>query len=243
MRPLVSLSSVAIALILTLAGLPQFLNEGTRLDPTFASAALATVAAVLILTYVQLTGLLYRTTLHQLIAQRDLIRFARRDPLTGIDNRLALRERFEALAPGSGRLIALLLIDLDGFKPINDEHGHQAGDAILRQVATRLTACLRPGDGAFRIGGDEFAVLLSPVRQRSEATAMARRLVGSLSEPYAVEGEAVRVSASIGVAFGDEGDADLDVLAAAADAALYDAKRSGCCTFRFARDAATMHLI
>jgi diguanylate cyclase (GGDEF)-like protein len=122
---------------------------------------------------VQLSSHLYRTTLNQLVAQRDLIRFARQDPLTGLDNRWALRERFEALAPGPARPAALIYLDLDGFKPINDIHGHQVGDALLRAVAARLTASLRPGDSVYRIGGDEFVMLLPRVRQRSDTTEIA----------------------------------------------------------------------
>lgn len=164
------------------------------------------------------------------------MRFARRDPLTGLENRLALRERFEVLAPGLARPAALLYLDLDGFKPVNDCYGHQAGDALLRAVATRLTSCLPPGDTAFRIGGDEFVVLQTRVRQHTDAAAMAGRLLASLSEPYELDGSIICVGVSIGIALANMGDADLDALAKAADAALYDAKRAGRGTYRFTPD-------
>ncbi|MGI4876103.1 MAG: diguanylate cyclase domain-containing protein [Janthinobacterium lividum] len=241
-RPIVCLSSVAVTLVPTLSGLTLFVDNGSRLNPTFAFAALATVAAVLVLSCVQLSAHLYRTTLSQLMAQRDLVRFARQDPLTGLNNRLALRERFEDFTPGPTRLIALLYLDLDGFKPVNDAHGHQAGDALLCAVATRLTACLRPGEGAYRIGGDEF-VVLSRVRQPSDATAMAQRLLVSLSEPYSLRSVTICVGVSIGIALADVGDADLDDLTATADAALYEAKRSGRGTFRFAKHPSSLQSI
>ena len=137
----------------------------------------------------------------------------------------------------------LLYLDLDGFKPVNDKHGHQAGDALLREVARRLDVCIQPGDDAFRIGGDEFVVLLSRVRQRSDVSEVARRLLVSLSEPYVLDTATVSIGASIGIAFAESSNADLDYLASTADAALYDAKRSGRGTFRFAKDASSLRLI
>lgn len=238
-RPLVCLPSVAITLALSLAGLPLFVNEGTRLDTTFASAALATVAILMAATCLQLSAHIYRTMLRQLMAQRDLMRFARQDPLTGLENRLALRERFEMLAPGPTRPAALLYLDLDGFKPVNDLHGHQVGDALLRAVAKRLTVCLPPSDTVFRIGGDEFAVLQTHVRQRSDTMVLARRLLESLSEPFELNDSTVHIGASIGIALADTANAELDCLAAAADAALYNAKRSGRGTFRFTKDSSS----
>lgn len=240
-RPRVCLLSAAITLVLTLAGLPVFVTSGSRLDPAAALAALATVAAVLVLSSVQLTAHLYRTTLNQLLAQRDLVRFARQDPLTGLDNRLALREHFDVLLPGPMPLVALLYVDLDAFKPVNDLHGHRVGDDLLCAVADRLRASLQVGERVFRMGGDEF-VVLSRVHHRKGATAIARRLLLSISRPYAIAALDVRISASIGVALAKSIEADLDALTADADAALYDAKRSGG-TFRFAKDAATLQMI
>lgn len=242
-RPIVSLPSVAIVVGLTVAGLPQFLGQSVTLNPAFASVVLATVVLVLTVTCVQLTGLLYRTTLNQFLAQRDLENFARRDPLTGIENRLALRERFDALLPDPTRTFALLCLDLDGFKPINDGHGHQVGDAVLRCVATRLAGCLRVGDSVFRTGGDEFAVLLAPLRKTREAAAMARCMIAAIAEPYPVTGGEVRLTASVGIALAHGDKVELDDMAAAADAALYESKRAGSGKYYFARDAAPLRLI
>lgn len=240
-RPLVCLPSVGITVILTLAGVPLYVAGQS--DVTIDFVELATVGVVLLLSCLQMTGHIYRTTVSQLVAQRDLMRFARRDPLTGLENRLALRERFEALSPKPARPAVLLYLDLDGFKPVNDVHGHQIGDALLCETASRLIACLRPGDDAFRIGGDEFVVLMPRVRQRNEATEMARRLLASLSEPFTQDGTTVRIGASIGIALVDTGDADLDGVVATADSALYDAKRSGRGTFRFAKNGSPLRLI
>lgn len=233
--PSVCLPSVAITLSVTLAGLPAFLAVSSPLDPGFALAALATIAAVLIFTCIQLAGLLYRTALDQLTSQRDLSASARRDALTGLYNRLALRERFNSLTPAKTGAAALLYLDLDGFKAINDDHGHQVGDAVLCNVGARLKACLRAGDDAFRMGGDEFVVLLWPVRDRREAMELARRLLDALSEPFElVQGPTAHLSASIGISFADYSNANFDLHANAADAALYEAKRKGGDTFRVA---------
>lgn len=233
--PSVCSSSVAITLSITLAGLLAFLEDSSPLDPGFALAALATIAAVLIFTCLQLAGLLYRTALDQLKSQRDLSASARLDALTGLYNRLALRERFNALTPAKTGAAALLYVDLDGFKAINDLHGHQVGDAVLCHVGARLKACLRAGDDAFRMGGDEFVVLLWPVRDRSEAIELARRVLDALSTPFElVQGPTAQLSASIGISLADHSNANFDMHANAADTALYEAKRRGGDTLRVA---------
>ena len=233
-RPLVCLSSIAIALIPTSVGLLVFLNYGTRLSTGYALMAVATIAVVIGMASVQLTAHLYATTLGQLTAQHDLILFARRDPLTGLSNRLALREQFEAPFVDPSFSIALFYVDLDDFKLVNDLHGHQVGDALLVQAAIRLDSCVGSGGNAFRIGGDEFVVLLSKVRHRDDATEMARCLIASLSKTYELGSATVQVGASIGVALVDSENIDLDDLMASADAALYDAKQFGQSTYRFA---------
>lgn len=235
-RPTVCLSSVMMALVPTLIGLGHFLDEGTRLTPAFAAAIFGSVAIVLVGTCIQLTGVLYRTTLDQLLAKRDLVKFSRQDPLTGIDNRLALRERFQTVSPEPTQLVALMYLDLDHFKPINDVHGHQVGDIMLREVAKRLTASLGSCGTAFRTGGDEFALLVWPLHYRSDAAVVARRVIAALSDPYTIEGLTVSISGSIGIALADANDGNLDDLAEAADVALYDAKRRGGGAFRFASD-------
>ena len=153
---------------------------------------------------------------------------AHHDPLTGLSNRLLFDEmlahHISDMARNGGTL-AVLALDLDGFKAVNDQHGHPAGDRLLRSVAERLTHTLRAVDVAARLGGDEFVVLLAPA-SAEQARATAQRLLEALSEPY--EGVSPRISASVGVAVADAASVvDATALMASADRALYDAKRLG----------------
>lgn len=130
-------------------------------------------------------------------------RFACHDELTGLPNRRLLKDRYNhavALAQRQGRRVALLFIDLNEFKKVNDVHGHAAGDGILRQVAERLRACIRASDTACRYGGDEFVVLLPELEGRGNADAAARKIRARLAVPYCVDGLEIAVAASIGVA-------------------------------------------
>jgi len=129
----------------------------------------------------------YRTILSQLEAKRHLAGVARVDELTGLPNRLALREGLQAaivLSASGNAKVALHLIDLDGFKRINDTHGHPAGDRLLRAVADRLTFSVRGDDVAYRLGGDEFAVIQHNIVGHDEIELLGRRLIRALSEPF-----------------------------------------------------------
>jgi diguanylate cyclase (GGDEF)-like protein len=231
-RPLVCLSSIICALVPTFYGFTYFLRGSGYLTPQFAFVALATAAGVLLISCIELTFHVYESTCHQLAAEGELKQFARRDPLTGLNNRLALEERFERISQDPTRSIALLYLDLDGFKPVNDAHGHQAGDALLAEVASRLDVCARSHSEAFRIGGDEFVVLMTPPARRADAVRVAERILDILSEPYGIAATTIRLSASIGIALVERTCTDLESLMAEADAALYLAKRSGRGTFR-----------
>lgn len=170
-------------------------------------------------------------------AQRDeIFRLASHDELTGLPTLRLANDRVDMALRGAGRTgqsMALLFIDLDRFKSVNDRHGHEAGDAVLREVARRLSGLLRPGDTAARIGGDEFLVLLAPPTGREEAAALARRIAEALAWPLAWQGQTLRIGASIGVAVHPEdGDTAL-LLRRHADADMYRDKRnrndgSGC---------------
>lgn len=153
------------------------------------------------------------------------------DPLTGLPNRVLLHDRLEqAIAKGrrSQRRLAVLFIDLDGFKSINDRYGHQVGDDVLIAVAERLGSVLRPADTLARLGGDEFVVLCEDLDHTAKAEAVAARMAGALSEPFRLpNGRYVLVSASIGVAYAGEGHQQLDTILGAADAAMYQAKEQG----------------
>ena len=160
------------------------------------------------------------------------------DMLTGLADRSIFRERLATIlaegtscgrdAEASGGGSAVLLIDLDRFKIINDTMGHATGDALLVAVAGRIRASLRKGDLAARLGGDEFAVLMGAVVSRGEVTAVAGRLVELLSRPYLLHGRVASVGASIGVAVAAPGDAGGgDMLLRQADMAMYQAKSEG----------------
>ncbi len=170
-------------------------------------------------------------------AGQALHQLAHSDPLTGLLNRLAfeseLAERFAAL--GRGRL-ALLFIDLDNFKQVNDSLGHGAGDAVLVEVARRMARELRNTDSLFRLGGDEFALLVSPVSDPAAVTHLAGRLVAAVREPLAVAGVVVPVGATVGLAFAPDDAQTASDLLRAADAAMYAAKRAGKNTYRRVAD-------
>jgi diguanylate cyclase (GGDEF)-like protein/PAS domain S-box-containing protein len=148
------------------------------------------------------------------------------DPLTGLANRALFKNRVEhALARRGNPLPAVLFVDLDGFKAINDSVGHAAGDDLLVIVAERLLECVRPDDTVARLGGDEFAVLLDDVADPRDVSNVARRIIRSMQEPFAVADKEVYVTASVGVAVHEtEG---IDHLLRDADVALYMAKSQG----------------
>src|SRR4051794_34652459 len=152
---------------------------------------------------------------------------ATHDSLTGLANRVQLRDRMEQALTASattGDPVAELLIDLDRFKEINDSLGHSYGDALLRQVGPRLSAILREQDVVARLGGDEFAVLLSVVDGVAEARLVAERLREALHRPFDVEGVALDVEVSVGIAVGPMHGADAEELLRNADIAMYVAK-------------------
>jgi len=161
--------------------------------------------------------------------ERELARKALRDDLTGLANRALFMDRLEhALArqPRVSTSVAVMFLDLDDFKAVNDGLGHSAGDALLMAVAERLRSCMRPSDTIARLGGDEFAVLLEEVVDADDAAATAQRLLETLQLPVAIEAMSVNVPASIGVAIAAEGAAP-ESLMRDADIALYRAKANG----------------
>ena len=162
-------------------------------------------------------------------AEADLRDQALHDPLTGLPNRALLDDRLEsaiAVAQRQEAPLSLLLLDLDGFKTVNDTLGHHAGDLVLTEIAARLSGTLRESDTAARLGGDEF-VLLLPATPLVGAVETARALVDFIVAPIIVEGKPLTVGASIGIAVFPNHGRDAEVLLAAADSAMYDAKHSG----------------
>jgi diguanylate cyclase (GGDEF)-like protein len=167
---------------------------------------------------------------------------ARYDSLTGIPNRQYLRDELEratAHAQRGNRKVALLLLDLDRFKTVNDTLGHELGDLLLRSVVQRLTSSVREGDLLARLGGDEFAVLIEDVEGPLELEAVARRIVAAFDEPFHVGGRQVSVTASVGITVCPPDNADSVALLNNADIAMYQAKEQGRNTFKFF--TASMH--
>jgi diguanylate cyclase (GGDEF)-like protein len=161
--------------------------------------------------------------------EEELARQALHDSLTGLANQALFRDRVEHALERSTRShqqVAVLFMDLDSFKTVNDSLGHVAGDRLLVTVAQRLHECLRTADTAARLGGDEFAVLLEDVESEDEAVAVAARIMGSLRPPVLVDGNEVATSASVGIALGDA-TLDSEQLLRNADLAMYTAKGRG----------------
>ncbi|MEW6036637.1 MAG: EAL domain-containing protein [Pseudomonadota bacterium] len=162
--------------------------------------------------------------------QNHLYYLAHYDQLTGLPNRLLLNDRLKrACLRGQrgGYRVALLFIDLDRFKLVNDTLGHVAGDQLLQGVAGRFAACVRKVDTVARLGGDEFTVLLEPVQGQDEALAVASKLVQSLERPFQIQSQQITAAASIGVVLFPEHDTTAEGLMRKADAAMYHAKREG----------------
>ena len=172
-------------------------------------------------------------------ALRDNREIAATDGLTGLANRILLTERLDQLAAQplrAGQHTAILLIDLDRFKPINDTFGHEAGDAVLVAAADAMRSVIRDGDLAGRLGGDEFAVLLQRLPSREAAGSAATRLLEALRMPVIVGEHVLMVEASIGVAIREDPEASGETLLQQADTALYAAKRAGRARFEYYSD-------
>jgi diguanylate cyclase (GGDEF)-like protein len=172
------------------------------------------------------------------IAEARISHLARYDELTALPNRLNFRDEIERLlviSSSAERLSALLFVDLDQFKQVNDTLGHPCGDQLLCAVADRLRAMLRPEDFVARFGGDEFVVFQQNVKSNDEAANLARRIVDNLSERYKIDNHLVEIGASVGIAMTSP-DITADTLLKNADMALYRAKADGRGTFCFFHD-------
>jgi diguanylate cyclase (GGDEF)-like protein/PAS domain S-box-containing protein len=169
-------------------------------------------------------------------AEDRIVFMARHDALTGLPNRLLFAERIDQAISQIGRSssgFAVLSLDLDHFKQVNDTLGHPLGDELLRSVAERLTSCIREVDTVSRLGGDEFAILQWGLERPEEAAGLARRIVEILSVPYDLEGQPVTISVSIGISVSPGDGTSYDKLLKNADVALYLAKADGRATWRF----------
>ena len=161
--------------------------------------------------------------------QEQVQHLAYYDPLTDLPNRTLFTDRLQqAVLVGrrDQQRFALMAMDLDRFKEINDTHGHLAGDQVLQQVATRLKTCLRESDTLARMSGDEFAILLPPASHLDGVTVMARRILAAFSEPFQFDDHNLKIGASLGIALFPAHSNSTDILMRAADAAMYAAKRA-----------------
>lgn len=168
--------------------------------------------------------------------EEELAKLARYDALTGLPNRHLLNDRLEQAmthAKRSGRMIALAFVDLDRFKIVNDTLGHDAGDALLKEVARRLQSCLREGDTVARQGGDEFVVVLSDLARAEDATLVAQKMLDTLAPSVRLSGQDVMPGASMGIALFPQDGESLQTLMMNADKAMYSAKHAGRGQYRF----------
>jgi len=175
-----------------------------------------------------------------------LSRLVNEDALTALPNRNWLRDALPlamARAAASGRMLALLYLDLDGFKAVNDSHGHAAGDELLRAAALRMRSVLKPGDQLVRLGGDEFVALIERIESEADAANVATRLTESLRNPFELMHGRALVGLSIGIALYPRDAQNEDALLHAADLAMYAAKGAGKGRYRFHRAlAANRHV-
>lgn len=230
-RPKICVTSLLIATIPTVAAL-AFHAFAAHSDALHREMFLVEAALVAMITGLSLQTVahLYRSAVEHHIARHDFARLAKFDPLTGLANRLLLREHFEAsMSAGtrSGHMLAVHFLDLDGFKIVNDRHGHPVGDELLQQVASRLGAMVRTDDTVARLGGDEFVILQTGMLHEDEAKMLALRIIRQLSLAYEIAGSMVHVSVSVGIATAPRQGVELERLLACADAALYRAKAGG----------------
>jgi diguanylate cyclase (GGDEF)-like protein len=208
-------------------------------------AAVALTTCILIIMGFTVPAAIAARRIRERLLAEDQIRYlALHDSLTGLPNRLQLRQHLDRAIARSrrhGQLMAVLCLDLDRFKDVNDTLGHPTGDALLEEVAARLRANVREIDLVGRLGGDEFAVVAEDLEAADGAVRLARRLCTALGELYQVNGHEVTTSTSIGIALGPVDGSSGETLMKEADLALYRAKQDGRNTFRFfepAMDAA-----
>jgi len=211
------------------------------------SVVTAVIATLLNLGLLGVVILLARREIKDRRHAEEVVRFAAtHDPLTGLPNRLLLTERGNralAAAKSQGRGIAVLFIDLDRFKNINDALGHEAGDRLLQNVANRLARCVRRSDTVARQGGDEFVVLIEAFQGPSDLAQVAEKILVQVAEPMTVYGREFQITASIGVSTCPVDGDDLQALLKNADIAMYRAKQQGKNTYQFYGEQMNRHSI
>ncbi|MBF0166778.1 MAG: EAL domain-containing protein [Alphaproteobacteria bacterium] len=185
----------------------------------------------------------YVAVFHDITARKQneerLTYLANHDPLTGLANRILYEERIDralSRARRAGLKVALLFLDLDGFKHVNERFGHPVGDVLLQRLAERLTTCVRQGDTVARISGDEFLLIVEDLDDFRIAATVARKVLDTLKDPFQIEEHAIKLDGSIGIALYPEDGLEGTVLYKAADTAMYRAKRMGGNEARFSSE-------
>lgn len=181
-----------------------------------------------------------RYAIERKLTEQHLARLAHYDPLTDIPNRILFRDRLEhaiRLAERDNTFFTLMFIDLNGFKQVNDNFGHDAGDAVIRICAERLSNCMRRSDSVARMGGDEFTLLLQNIENNTDVAHIAQKVIDSISIPSQIGGYEVVVGCSIGIAMYPQAGRDADTLLKNADLAMYKAKQEDGSSYCFFTDA------
>ncbi len=176
------------------------------------------------------TVCIFRDVTERALAEEKIWHNAHHDPLTGLPNRRLFLDRLEQETKHANRSklpLALLFMDLDGFKEVNDSLGHEAGDRVLCTVAERLADCVRADDTVARLGGDEFTVVLAAVKQRKDVELVAQNIIDALAKPFQIAQQPVQISISVGIALYPQDASASLALVQAADQAMYNAKKSG----------------
>ncbi|WP_159980680.1 MULTISPECIES: GGDEF domain-containing protein [unclassified Novosphingobium] len=219
LRPLVAIPSMVMALG------PSIAVSALRLEPVHAGMSL--IAAAFLSGGAQSVLTQHRMVMTEIGKRLTSVSLARRDGLTALPNRLALREYFDENASllGTGSVVAVHYLDLDGFKPVNDRYGHAAGDELLAAVAERLRGAVRAGDIVARLGGDEFGIVQFGLNRHEEAELLARRIIAAIAQPFQIGADGISISACVGTVVSSESGTDLETLLRNADAKLYQAKR------------------
>jgi len=180
---------------------------------------------------------LAQTIIRRKMVQVELYQSANFDKLTDLPNRSLFIERFEQTLKQASRYerkFALLFIDLDGFKEVNDTMGHDGGDTLLIDVSQRLLGCIRGSDTVARFGGDEFTVLLSVIKSTNDVRIIAGKIIKELSKPFSIKGDKIQIGASVGISTYPVNGDNIERLMQKADTAMYQAKKEGKRDFRFA---------
>lgn len=172
------------------------------------------------------------TAISQMSKRDKALRQANEDPLTGLANRRYLMQKMESLFKAE-KAMAVLFIDLDGFKPINDTYGHEMGDDALKAISERFGACVRDSDVLARIGGDEFVMMFNGLDDRKVLETRVKRVLELVNEPIWINDTRLKMGASIGLAMAPQDGKDAEELLNAADEAMYAAKQGGKNGYRF----------